>query len=1218
MRGNYLAVAIVAIGTVLFYATLFKPALVNIPIRVLETMKRRFPLALFVFMLACSIVAVGAGTISAAKDAARTEQKNTNIETYIALVNDIVEKEKKDGTAIPAYRNEAKLPLIVFPKALEGTERVDFRLNVSGVQKLYIGTGEKLTLRSVTLDSGDGVKNPLRSKDGKTLVKMTTSDEPRLRWHGGPGDFELNQCETVLKLDGRYKWISGKIEAYRAMIWIDSSTHLPNLKAWQRLRGKRYSVIHKAGLDRRNDAPMLPVGFAPLDITEAVGALTDYTKQRYGSDKQTDPAIISAIEKAAEKATTGADYRSVKNLCYAAIHYRDFMNLRKKVADVKQVPSMLKMFDSTFRREYYQLDPTKFDYQYGFPQKQKEWDKLIKEMKPISEYPDLISKTIEHVSKTVPSVVAAEKEREKLEKLLQASLDDLDKYLAVHRAMKALRLRILSRLPALDFDSILINRNPPPLYSHNGDQHLGRHSRIGKGLTILTGWKSGKPKVKTILEGKMPPGAYRNPDLSYDGKRVVFAFCDHTEKDAKLRRFFLWEAAIDGSWVRQLTGTKRDKFETWNNRATVLIEDNDPCYLPDGGIVFISARCQSFGRCHGGRWNPAWTLHRCDKNGDNIQQLSFGNENEVEPAVLNDGRIVFTRWEYTNRHEMYFHKLWWCRPDGTGVAHFFGNDMIVPHQFLEATPIPGSHKIVATGQGHHSYNTGTTVVIDTNIGENGEEAITHITPETPYSESHGWPEPHYSHPYPLSENIFLASRANHRVHSQGSVPPPADRGIYLIDSLGGRDLIYEDPEVASFSPIPIKPRKRPPILPSTLQPYAAPYGTVFLQNAYLTRVENDPKGVIKPGMIKALRVIALGVQPRNSRASCTMTVPNDLPKKVLGTVPVDEDGSAVFKVPANVALQVQTLDEDGMAILTLKSQFYLQPGEQKSCVGCHEPVGTTPSMRSVTKMSRMTPMDLKPAAGPQYKGGMSFARTVQPVLDRYCIKCHGLEKTEKDVNLTYLKNRGPYPQSLQEIVKRGEHRVGDKGYMNGKYKGTNVTYNISHPRKFFAYSNKVAHMLAKGDKNHKKLIDVDRESYMRIIEWLDLNGQCFGDLFPNRIEDRRFDAGKLKELNSYIKQMFGDKIAGQPEYTLVNVAQPDESRILMMPLPVSEGGWGQIKGFKSKDDPAYKKMVELVEGCFKRRSNENTNGWEPTWDMGAGVKWVIDARAKYQATKAKE
>jgi len=775
---------------------------------------------------------------------------------------------------------------------------------------------------------------------------------------------------------------------------------------------------------------------------------------------------------------------------------------------------------------------------------------------------------------------------------------------------KQLRRRIILSHPALNFERILINRNPPTRYSHNGDQHLGRHSRVGKGLTILANWKTDKLTATPMLkEGKLPEGAVRNPDLHYDAKKVVFAFCDHSREGQK--RYFLYEAALDGSWVRQLTGTKRDKFNTWDNRATVIIEDNDPCYLPDDEIIFITTRCQSFGRCHGGRYNPAWNLHRCDKNGDNIKQLSFGNENEYEPSVLNDGRIVFTRWEYTNRHEMFFHMLWACRPDGTNVTHFFGNDMLHPMMMVEATAIPGTHRVMTTAQGHHSYNTGTTIVLDTNIGENTEKAITHLTPETPYSESPGggWPKPHYSHPHPLTEDLFLASRANHNVHPQGKTPPPADRAIYLVDPAGGRELIYEDPDVASFSPIPIRKRKRPPVMPTMVRPNAPDYGTVFLQNAYLTRKENDPKGIIKPGMIKAIRVIAIGVQPRAGRTACHMRVHVEIPKKVIGTVPVDATGSAYFKVPARTSLQVQTLDENGMAILTEKSLFYLQPGENRSCVGCHEPEGSSPIVSAMAKLRRLRPVDLKPAAGPDYAGGLSFMRTVQPVLDRYCIKCHGLgEGKDPKGEKTKLIHDGQltWPQSYKELFKHGDHRVGDKGYMGGNKNHQEADRNISKPRRFFAYSNKVAHMLV---KNHGKC-NMDKDSYMRIIEWMDVNAQCYGDLFPNKLEQRRIDAKAMTALRAYAKTLFGAKIAAQPDRALINTVQIDESRILMAPLATKAGGWGQIRGYASRSDPKYKKMAALVDKCIIRNKNENKRGWQPTLQAGGGERWVIESRAK--------
>lgn len=827
--------------------------------------------------------------------------------------------------------------------------------------------------------------------------------------------------------------------------------------------------------------------------------------------------------------------------------------------------------------------------------------------KPIDEHLDLTVKTLKYVKEAGADIASQEEELAFLQKRIT---DPKENVFSIYLDLVLLRRRILFTHPALDFDTILINVNPPTTFSHNGDQFLARHSRTGKGLMLLSKWKSEEPEQNFILKGKLPAGAYRSPDLHYDADKLLFAFSDHTETDSNLRRFFIYEAALDGSTVRQLTGTKDDPLTTWDNRVTVLIEDNDPCYLPDDSIIFVSTRSQTFGRCHGGRYNPAWVLHRRDSDGT-IRQLSFGNENEVEPAVLNDGRIAFTRWEYTDRHEMFFHKLWWCRPDGTSVAHLFGNDMIVPHQFLQVTPIPGSHKIAAIGQGHHSYNTGTIVVIDTNIAENGEKAITHITPETPYSESQGWPSIHYSEPYPITEELFLASRGRSATRWQrgGGHPPAADRGIYLLDPLGGRELIYEDPEMASFAPIAIRKRTRPPIMSPQTPPAAQDWGTVFLQNAYLTR--NDPEGKIKPGMIKALRVNALGVQPRAVRQGVSAYAKNNIPKKILGTVPVDEDGSAFFKVPARTALQIQTLDENGMAILTDRSFFYLQPGENRSCVGCHEPFGSAPDMKLMSKMGRMTPVDLNPPAGPQYKGGFSFMRTVQPVLDRYCIGCHGLGASDNEqarkLNLTNSPDTPGYTSAYRRLAKLGDPTVGNKPNME-----TNER-NISRPRDYYAYRNKVSHMLLENHGN----CNMDRDSYLRIIEWLDANSVFYGDLFPNKIEDRHLTEetnDATKALRKLIKGTFGDDIASQPLCALVNKAQMEESRILMAPLAGKAGGWEQIQPlWESKDDPGYQMMMAAVDACIVKQKNENTGGWQPTLEQGAGEPWVMKAREDFRA-----
>jgi len=190
-----------------------------------------------------------------------------------------------------------------------------------------------------------------------------------------------------------------------------------------------------------------------------------------------------------------------------------------------------------------------------------------------------------------------------------------------------------------------------------------------------------------------------------------------------------------------------------------------------------------------------------------------------------------------------------------------------------------------------------------------------------------------------------------------------------------------------------------------------------------------------------------------------------------------------------------------------------------------------------------------------------------------------------------------WPQSYRALVERGDHNIGRKGY---KTKET----SISRPFEYYAYGNKIPKMLLEG---HGKL-EPDQESFMRIVEWLDLNAQCYGDLFPNKLEDRRINAKAMEELRAYAKGILGEKIASQPDRALINVAQPDESRILMAPLAESAGGWGQIKAWQSKGDPGYLKMAELVERCIEKRPNENTDGWRPTLEQGAGDGWVMKAR----------
>jgi hypothetical protein len=277
----------------------------------------------------------------------------------------------------------------------------------------------------------------------------------------------------------------------------------------------------------------------------------------------------------------------------------------------------------------------------------------------------------------------------------------------------------------------------------------------------------------------------------------------------------------------------------------------------------------------------------------------------------------------------------------------------------------------------------------------------------------------------------------------------------------------------------------------------------------------------------------------------------------------------------------------------------VQPGERLSCVGCHEHRLSTPP-RSAS-ISNVPLRPVVPAPGPKYEGGFSYARTVQPVLDRHCIRCHGLEKTAGKLDLTGTLEGG-YSRSHNALV-------GRPGLVTIAYRNKETV--ASKPDDYFAHAGKLAPMLLKGHKGVK----LSPEEFGRIVNWLDLNAQYYGDYSHNRPEDRRPDPAGEKALRAAIASRFGDKLAKQPFHTLVNAAAIDQSRILEAPLPVAAGGWGQITqgAFADRQDPAYVAFHTLVEKSLVPLQWHDSKG---TCHRGkqcrCGCCWVEDAEKAHR------
>jgi hypothetical protein len=616
-------------------------------------------------------------------------------------------------------------------------------------------------------------------------------------------------------------------------------------------------------------------------------------------------------------------------------------------------------------------------------------------------------------------------------------------------------------------------------------------------------------------------------------------------------------------------------------RQTALVEDFDPCYLPDGGIAFVSTRAQLHIRCqYGGRYFPNYLLYRAEADGSGIRPLSFGEADEWEPSLLRDGRLVYCRWDYINRHDTLFQGLWVTRPDGTSAAHVYGNYTRSPCTTGEPLAIPGSHKIVCTAMAHHGYTAGSILVVDPRPGDDGPGPIRRVTPEVAFPETEGWPQGAYANPYPLSEDLFLAAYTPDRLAREGAVQRADAFGIYLVDTLGGRELIYRDPEVSCFSPIPVRTRPTPPVLPSHVAGLEEePAGMFHVQDVYRSTEQ------LARGSVKALRVVRVYPQTIESPPSRSKVI-FELPKRILGTVPVGDDGSVAFRAPAGVPLLFQLLDENGMAVMGMRSFVYLQPGETVGCVGCHEPRNAAPATARPTRAGPVR--EPRPPAGPRYPGGFSFVRSVQPVLDRYCIDCHGLDRTDGDLSLlgTPLEARYPYrgyPGDNNVRVNLAYHALVSRDGLV-KIAQRNFETDYSTPKDYYSHAGRLAKLLLDGhpDEHGEPRVTLDRESLQRIVDWLDLNAPYYGGYSWNKPEWRAVSPEGETALRDAIRARWGEALAGQPLAALVNVGSPGQSRVLQAPLAREAGGWGQMAdgGFSSTEEPGYRRLRRLVEGCL--------------------------------------
>ncbi len=560
--------------------------------------------------------------------------------------------------------------------------------------------------------------------------------------------------------------------------------------------------------------------------------------------------------------------------------------------------------------------------------------------------------------------------------------------------------------PLLDFDSILFVKRAAPMFPHMSDQFYGWWSRPGGSICILKGFKGDSPAVGCLTDD-WDDGTFLRPDLSYDGKKVLFAYCKYYPEVAELPDkvdknnlpedafFQIYEMNLDGSGVRRLTRGKYDDF--------------DARYLPNGDIVFVSTRkgqalqCgtvsagatdgtmlpDSYVRCGGGdsRPVPVFTIHRMSGDGTNLCAISAFENFEWTPSVAADGRIVYARWDYIDRFNGPFMSLWSMNPDGTNPQLVYGNYTKKPQCVFEAQAVPNSTKLIFTACAHHSNLGGSLALLDRPYGSEGERPLTRLTPEVPFPETEAWADTYYVNPLALSEEYYLVSWSDKRLpgHSRFARDdprnPPNAMGLYLYDASGNLEPLYRDAEISATNPIPVRPRRRPPVVPDGVEWAAKQEGRFLLQDIY-RGLDGVPRG-----SIKTIRIIGVPPKVQPYKNKPVLGVSREDPGKiVLGTVPVEKDGSAHFRVPSGMSVFFQALDHEGLAVQTMRSLTYVHPNRTLSCVGCHESRDSAPAAGAIPLAAAREPSPLAP--GPDGSWPLRYDRLVQPVLDRLCVECH--------------------------------------------------------------------------------------------------------------------------------------------------------------------------------------------------------------------------------------
>ena len=589
--------------------------------------------------------------------------------------------------------------------------------------------------------------------------------------------------------------------------------------------------------------------------------------------------------------------------------------------------------------------------------------------------------------------------------------------------------------------------------------------------------------VRTLVE--TTEGCVRDPDVHFSGEKVVFSMRRDYDDS-----YHIYEINADGSGLVQLT----------------FIEDADdlnPIYMPSGKIAFSSTREPKYVQCNR---HISGNLYNMDADGANINQIGRSTLWEDHCSLMPDGRIMYSRWEYVDRNFGDAQGLWMCDPDGTGHVIYYGNNTSSPGGVVDGQVIPGTQQAVCTFTSCHDIPWGAIAIIDRRIGVDGKEPVVRTWPASARDlvkvnnqtravfDTFKSVTPKYEDPYPLADpetgvggRYFLCSRA---VSSY-------QMGIVLLDAEGDDVLLYNEgsDRWGCYDPMPLASRPMPHDV-TVHRKYNGVDGHFYVQDVY----EGTNMDGIERGDVKYLRVVRVGEKRYHSPATGWSGQGGQAPgmnwdsfenKEILGTVPVEADGSAYFNCPPHQFVFFQLLDENKQMLHSMRSGTMLMPNETQGCIGCHDNRALAPAAYGTNSLPLATlraPSQLEGWYG--LDRPFCYLQDVQPVFDAHCMGCHDFGGAGSG-KLILAGDKGLFfNASYLEL-----HR---KGYTGAIGAGSAI---IRQPKAWGSHASVLMATLLAGHNG----VSLSTEELERIATWLDLNAPYypfFSSNYPNGLAGR--------------------------------------------------------------------------------------------------------------------